>query len=1152
MADKAPDSPGPDQDAKTTAAQPPNDHQNAKDDPTEDHDYVPAPAPKKPSMLARVVTKLGLDVPTVAAMFKASLPSIIGIAMYQAPLVSGYFTTLGYLAPITSVLALAMLPRSKFLMNMLLSLLCLCFGAAISMLALWSAIQARIHTTPAGTEPTTHHVYNSSQSAVLGIWLFANIYFGNVVRAKLPSFNLPIIIYSIFVNVASTYGTFLTTTAQAEAFVEKLLVVMLVGLALALAVNILVFPVSSRLVVFKELAGGIGLLRKTVSLQKAYLIRLESDDMFAVVTRTNTSPGLQREGEPRLTKEAKAAKALAETSGKMRELAGKLHADITFAKREVAWGKLGAKDLSHAFTLFRNVYIPIMGMTTIIDIFKRVSERRGWDFDEEEVPEDVTAEKLREKRVWNEVMKQVHEPFEILSEAIDQGLVHAGICLEILPRPKKLPNATGDVDVEARGEEVKPGEPGFARLVDERVKAFYSKKGELLRTWVKERELAAEEEKLAGTRCSCSTERREREQSQLYVVLYMENLMHASGQAVQDLVAFADKRVEDGTMSKNRLIVPTLHRLRKWLWGTLANEDSSAEQAPDLMEAGTNIVYFGDGYNQKKDPEHLAPETAWQRLGERLRHTSAFLGSEESAFGFRAACATMSIGILAYLEKTQVFFQEQRLVWAMIMVAIGMTMTSGQSFFGFVCRVGGTVLAMCTSYIIWYIVNGKKAGVIVFLWFFTFINYYFLLKFPRFVPAIIIVIVTQFLIVGYELQVDTIGEALAERTGQQYYAIYLLAPYRLACVAGGSFVAFVWTIFPTPLTDRTWLRRDMSATLYLVANYFGVINSTLQATLSGVGGDANTPHTPANQLYHVGRKIFGKVMMLIPSMAQHAEWQRWEPTIGGKFPREAYDDIFVRSTRIMGYLTLISYTLMHPPRIQSDDLTGDETHPLPDDGNEQTRSRQRTTRSTPGTRTASVERSDREWLNALAEVIATLKPTNHTILSTLTLLSNALLSGQSLPPFMPLPRPYEMTRRLIALDHHRQHGLDAEHTHEHEGGSEDSGGDNEGPFKLYNARTGHDDYKDTRQTMLGLAGHGGRGNILDPKNMEQPGYAEFAVLQVCTTLVCDDLEGLVKAVSGLVGVVDFSFRIGGGDSSSSLSSADERSTTGGTGKGKVD
>ena len=185
---------------------------------------------------------------------------------------------------------------------------------------------------------------------------------------------------------------------------------------------------------------------------------------------------------------------------------------------------------------------------------------------------------------------------------------------------------------------------------------------------------------------------------------------------------------------------------------------------------------------------------------------------------------------------------------------------------------------MIFSYIIWYIVAEHLAGVIVFLWFFTFLDFYFILRFPRFIPAVIIVIVTQILIVGYELQVRTIGLALAEQTGQRYYAIYLLAPYRLACVAGGSAVAFFWTVFPKPLTDRTWLRRDLSATLYLVANYFGVINSTLHTSLS-------RPHHPTRQTTHlnrVSRRISAKVMTLVPSMLSHAEWQRYEPTIGGR------------------------------------------------------------------------------------------------------------------------------------------------------------------------------------------------------------------------------------------------------------------------------
>jgi hypothetical protein len=57
---------------------------------------------------------------------------------------------------------------------------------------------------------------------------------------------------------------------------------------------------------------------------------------------------------------------------------------------------------------------------------------------------------------------------------------------------------------------------------------------------------------------------------------------------------------------------------------------------------------------------------------------------------------------------------------------------------------------------------------------------------------------------------------------------------------------------------------------------------------------------------------------------------------------------------------------------------------------------------------------------------------------------------------------------------------------------------------------------------------------------------------VCTTLVCDDLEGLVKAVSGLVGVVDFSFRIGGSDATLGTDSDADSNTKRGAGKGKVD
>ncbi len=84
---------------------------------------------------------------------------------------------------------------------------------------------------------------------------------------------------------------------------------------------------------------------------------------------------------------------------------------------------------------------------------------------------------------------------------------------------------------------------------------------------------------------------------------------------------------------------------------------------------------------------------ALQRLGNGLRKIARMLASREMAFGFRVGCATMSIAIMAFLEASQAFFNAQRLVWAQIMVAIGMTMTAGSGAFGLAGRVAGTTFA---------------------------------------------------------------------------------------------------------------------------------------------------------------------------------------------------------------------------------------------------------------------------------------------------------------------------------------------------------------------------------------------------------------------------------------------------------------------------
>ena len=65
------------------------------------------------------------------------------------------------------------------------------------------------------------------------------------------------------------------------------------------------------------------------------------------------------------------------------------------------------------------------------------------------------------------------------------------------------------------------------------------------------------------------------------------------------------------------------------------------------------------------------------------------------------------------------------------------------------------------------------------------------------------------------------------------------------------------------------------------------------------------------------------------------------------------------------------------------------------------------------------------------------------------------------------------------------------------------------------------------------------------KNMEERGYAVYAVMQVASTLVADDLARLVKAVGELVGETNFEFSVflegeGGESEGSSLKGKGKR------------
>ncbi|KAF2031165.1 hypothetical protein EK21DRAFT_99917 [Setomelanomma holmii] len=1024
---------------------------------------------KKPNMIKKIWTKLGLDIGTVMMMCKAALPPTIALSMYQSTAVATHYSTLGYLVAIISILGFCIMPRAKFIQTMTMNVLGTCIGSAFAMLMVWSGVKARQHTTVIGAPPQR---YNSSQSAVLGVWLFFQIYIVNALKAKFPQLAFPVIIYSIQVNVAATNGFLFTTTAQCESFIARLIEAFLTGFALATGVSLFILPVTSRTVVMKEITGYIGLLRGALGAHKAYIHSLEDSDMFGktYVPEPKDKKEKAKDVKPKLKPEIEAIKKMI---GAIQELHGKLTADLPFAKREVAYGKLTPDDLEAIFKQLRLIVMPVFGLASMMDLFERGAESNHWGEDDEE-PEH---EEQRRKAVneWNDMFEFLHDPFNEIFTALDAGLEHVLLKLGLQKPPKKKKGKVQD-DEEAKGETPKPGDSEFAAYLQKQAATFFSKKEPTLRHWVASKGL-----KVSPDYFTCpgalngetlkrlpSITTRKRDQQQLYVLLYVMFLLNATGRSIIEFVNFAD--AHDQATAKSKLIWPGAKRFKKWLKSIFNDQDAASDDETTI--AGTDrsntTVYMGDAYKSKKDPEHLPPANAWEKFGNVIRSISHFLRSPESSFGFRAACATMSIAIIAFLRPTQTFFVQQRLVWGLIMVAISMTPTAGQSIFQFVLRIAGTLIAMIVAWLMWYIPGQHTAGILVFVFVFVAIGFYIPLKRMDLVIVGLIGVVTATMIVGYELQVRKIGTAAAETNGQPAYPIYELGPYRLATVVGGLAVAFFWTIFPFPITEHSALRQKLGGALYLSANLYSIMHEQVMGRIRGDAGDEeNDKESPGYALNKARNKVFAKQMLTLQGLKMHTAFVKWEFPLGGKFPREEYEELIGYVTNIVNYTALTGYAsaaFTHPALNPS---TSDTPYPSHLSATTSPNTNEPKSNTNPLLSPALSLHASPQWFADFRRITAHTNITSHEITSLLSLLSSAITSGQPLPPYLKSPEGYQLSKQLEAVDH----------------------------------------------------------DILSLRHIAEPGYAAFAVMAISTRCIHMDLERLLKCVKGLVGEMDFSFHV---------------------------
>jgi hypothetical protein len=138
-------------------------------------------------------------------------------------------------------------------------------------------------------------------------------------------------------------------------------------------------------------------------------------------------------------------------------------------------------------------------------------------------------------------------------------------------------------------------------------------------------------------------------------------------------------------------------------------------------------------------------------------------------------------------------------------------------------------------------------------------------------------------------RVRVIGLQIATATGQPYYPIYELAPYRLLAVGAGLIVAYIFTIFPVPITESSVLRRNLGNSIMLLAKYMNATTATVDYRLAEKEGDTSMEDSPGRKLMKIRKRTLQKEVALINSMRQNISFLDWQPRLGGDFPKKTYE-----------------------------------------------------------------------------------------------------------------------------------------------------------------------------------------------------------------------------------------------------------------------
>ena len=287
------------------------------------------------------------------------------------------------------------------------------------------------------------------------------------------------------------------------------------------------------------------------------------------------------------------------------------------------------------------------------------------------------------------------------------------------------------------------------------------------------------------------------------------------------------------------------------------------------------------------------------------------------------------------------------------------------------------------------------------------------------------------------------------------------------------------------------MRKSLGRSLVILGNFYACIHTAIQVWIRQEQGDIADPSSPGRLLDRARFKLFSEEMALLSNLRINGEFTKYEPTIGGRFPKESYDkicdevqmilismDLMAHSTRDLDSMAgrtpagsgRSTTSCREPQESRSATMDGKSTtdtegSPSPESSYRHRRHSYQTQESQDDARQSddspegshgeprpSNSQDNDKWINRLAEATSGPNFHYHFIASVLFHLSAAVSNGLSMPPYLTPPHPFPLARNL------RQAG----------------------------------------------------GNLLDIQNVEDPSFSAFVAVEVLSRMVSSNMKLIVR------------------------------------------